>query len=211
MTAKWGEFQSIIQISIGLNAAYFSISQFVHHDVAGERSRLAQAAQYADKHLESYKAIRNSLRDLDQAIVAQIEADKNALFLLRIISVVFFFAGLILLWLTSIWAGDDLTNGLVYYGAPFLNAPFVLGILYMLVLAAPSYSGFSFQRETIEKDMREKAAEVPAPDRLPPPVAAPETPQVAALNDEVIAPPPAPDEVTDELAKEVGKQPVSKT
>lgn len=154
--SQWADYQSLISMSIALNAAYFSISSFLTPYASTQRE-LASLAKQAlgdvtnDHDRERFK---RELRQVETNIVEREIADRRFTYWFRTIAVVFFIAGLALLMNASIYAGEAAASWIFWVSA-LLNVPFVVGVLYMTVISSGKFKKIGDAREEIEARMNQ--------------------------------------------------------
>ena len=149
--SNWGDYQSLIQISIALNAAYFSLSQFLNPDAANQKSLISTAIGVAENDA-SGQNFSERLQRVLQDVNGQKEKDKNFFRLFRVASAVLFLLGIILLFIGSYKSTDTVGDWIILVCA-LLNAPFVIGLCYMFLVSSPQYDEFSKERQKIQDEL----------------------------------------------------------
>lgn len=157
MASQWGDYQSIIQISIALNAAYFSISQFSNPGVSLQISRITDAINSATLYIKDTKERKRIIIELGRIqsdVLKQKQKDSSLIDILRFFALVLLLGGLALLWFTSVFA--EKSAGLcLQIGALALNLPFSLGIGYMGLFSSAKYSDLANRTEQAEQQIRD--------------------------------------------------------
>ena len=152
--SKWVDYQSIISISIALNAAYFSIASFVSPYALNQKRLIEKALEGLLELSEENecKKIRKKLVNLGHDLGTQEELDKHHLSRFRPLSVILFIAGMVLLWVASVKADIQADNWIAIV-SPALSLPFTIGILYMSIKSSGKYKDITRRRREIEKCM----------------------------------------------------------
>lgn len=158
---KWADYQSLLQISIGFNAAYFSISQFVSLDATAQEKLVELARDLADKLLPeaTLEDIRNELSSLHSEILQQKSTDKKWLAGIGKVSIFFFLLGFVVLFYASISAGQPVNPRWIVGFCISSVLPFILGVLYMALHSSAKYQNLAQRRQAIE-DRLTKAIQV---------------------------------------------------
>ncbi|MGB8362972.1 MAG: hypothetical protein ACLQUZ_05140 [Rhizomicrobium sp.] len=160
MCPTWSGFQSFIQISVALNAAYFSVAQFFNPDATNERDKLQNVFEALTEYAKTSgnsalkKRFADKLVALGVNLSAQEVADENFFVLFRATSVFMFFCGIILLFVSSIFAGYRV----FWEFTPLfwlLVFPFMIGVGYVVFNSSRNYRKLAASRITISRDMDE--------------------------------------------------------
>lgn len=161
---NWGNLQSLVQISVALNAAYFSISQFSNPDIAKYKSRIASAQSAITSKMEEggqRKDMLGSLSKLDNDIVSRQSSDRKFLSITRIFCATFFVLGLMILFLLSVLPNREAGFWIISVSA-LMNMPVLFGVFYMAFISMRDYIKIEYAIFSIEDELRKKISQVEA-------------------------------------------------
>ena len=161
---NWGNLQSLVQISIALNAAYFSIAQFSNPDIAKYKSRIASAQSAITskvKEGDQRKNMYGSLSKLDKDIVSRQSSDRKFLSITRIFCATFFVLGLMILFFLSVLPNREAGFWIISVSTS-MNMPVLFGVFYMAFISMRDYIRIEDAIFSIEDELRKKISQFEA-------------------------------------------------
>lgn len=154
---KWSDFQSLIQVSIALNVAYFSISQLVDTMVAREELNHVQLTESINDIRRSSSSqtddelndLRSEVSDLRDSLSDIIIHDRIIISVLGKFSVTLFFVGMALL-IKSSFNPDQRITVLYSILCAALSLPVTLGVFLVGIINSLRYRTAIGKRRSID-------------------------------------------------------------